>query len=90
MEFEWSLYSTPEIPQAEVHESFEDPFCLRILPGGGPMAEHSRFLCLGKGLSGKPLFSLYSSDGHRMRPIATRAMTESESYFYERKAKESL
>ncbi|MFA9196561.1 MAG: hypothetical protein ACEQSM_03000 [Aliarcobacter sp.] len=90
MDFDWSLYSTPEVPQTEVHESFEDPFCLRILPGGGPLAEHSRFLCLGKSLAGKSLFSLYSADGRRMRPIATRLMTDAEDHFYERKAKESL
>ncbi len=90
MEFDWSLYSTPEIPPAEVQESFEDPLGLRILPGAGPLAEHSRFLCLGKCLSGKPLFSLYSSDGRKMRPVASRPMTEPESYFYERKTGESL
>ena len=90
MDFDWSLYSTPEVPQTEVHESFEDPFCLRILPGGGPLAEHSRFLCLGKSLAGKSLFSLYSADGRRMRPIATRLMTDAEDHFYGRKAKESL
>lgn len=90
MEFEWSLYSTPEIPPAEVQESFEDPFCLRILPGGGPLAEHSRFLCLGRCLSGKSIFSLYSSDGKKMRPIVSRPMTGPESFFYERRAKESL
>jgi uncharacterized DUF497 family protein len=73
-----------------VQESFEDPFCLRILPGSGALAEHSRFLCLGKSQSGKSLFSLYSSDGRRMRPIASRTMTSHETYFYERKAKESL
>ena len=90
MDFDWSLYSTPETPPAEVQESFEDPFCLRILPGAGTMAEHSRFLCLGKCFSGKSLFSLYSSDGKKMRPVASRPMTEAESYFYERKAKEAL
>ncbi|MBM4455321.1 MAG: BrnT family toxin [Verrucomicrobia bacterium] len=90
MDFDWTLYSTPEISPAEVQESFEDPFCLRILPGGGPLAEHSRFLCLGKGLSGKPIFSVYSSDGRKMRPIVSRLMSEPESYFYERKAKETL
>lgn len=54
------------------------------------MAEHSRFLCLGKCFSGKPVFSLYSSDGKKMRPIASRAMTEAEAYFYDRKSRESL
>lgn len=90
MDFDWSLYSTPEIPATEVQESFEDPFCLRILPGSGPLAEHSRFICLGKALSGKSIFSLYSSDGKKMRPIVSRGMTQPESYFYERKAKEAL
>ena len=90
MEFEWSLYATPEVPSAEVQESFEDPFGLRILPGAGPLAEHSRFLCLGRSISGKALFSLYSSDGRTMRPILSRPMTEAETFFYERKARESL
>jgi len=89
MEFDWSLYSTPAVPPPEVQESFEDPFCLRILPGGGPLAAQSRFLCLGKSLSGKSFFSLYSSDGRKMRPIASRPMTEAESFFYERKAREA-
>ncbi len=90
MDFDWTSYSTPQIPPLEVQESFEDPFCLRILPSSGPLAEHSRVLCLGKSLSGKALFSLYSSDGRKMRPIATRPMTSHESFFYERKSKESL
>jgi len=90
MEFDWSLYATPEIPPLEVQESFEDPFGLRILPGNGPLAEHSRFICLGKSLAGKSVFSLYSSDGKKMRPIASRLMTAPESFFYERKAKEAL
>ena len=90
MDFDWSAYSNSAISPQEVQESFEDPFCLRILPSNGPLAEHSRFLCLGKSLSGKSLFSLYSSDGRRMRPIATRPMTQHETYFYDRKAKESL
>ena len=58
--------------------------------GGGPLAEHSRFLCLGKCLSGKSVFSLYSSDGRKMRPVASRPMTEAEAYFYDRKTRESL
>jgi len=90
MEFDWSLYATPEVPAAEVQESFEDPFGLRILPGAGPLAEHSRFFCLGKSIAGKPLFSLYSSDGRTMRPVLSRLMTGEETFFYERKARESL
>lgn len=90
MDFDWSLFSSPEIKPEEVAESFEDPFSLRLMPDSGSIAAQSRFFCLGRCLNGQGLFSAYSSNGKLIRILVVRAMTEEEEFFYNRKAKEYL
>ena len=90
MDFDWSLFTSKEVKPDEVAESFEDPFSLRLMPDAGPIAEQSRFFCLGMSLRNKALFSVYSSNGRQIRVIASREMTEQELFFYNRKTKEFL
>lgn len=90
MEFDWSCFSSTSLESKGVSESFEDPFSLRVIPTEGPLEAQSRFLCLGKTLSGQGIFSIYSSNGKQIRVITSRPMTEDELFFYERKTRESL
>ncbi|PAW77635.1 MAG: hypothetical protein B9S32_10160 [Verrucomicrobia bacterium Tous-C9LFEB] len=90
MDFDWSLFASKEITQNEVCESFEDPFSLRLLPDAMRFAQQSRYFCLGRTLGGKPIFSLYTSTGKVVRVITSRSMTAEETFFYDRKSKESL
>lgn len=96
MDFDWSLYaSAPEVTVGrpshdEISESFEDPFGLRLLPDSPRFAEQSRFFSLGRTLNGRPLLSVYTSTGKIIKVITAREMSPEESFFYDRKAKESL
>jgi uncharacterized DUF497 family protein len=90
MEFEWSLYKSSKLSQDEVAESFEDPFSLRLLPDSNRFAVQNRFFSLGCSSKGDGIFAVYTSTGKVVRVVAARLMTEEESYFYERKSKESL
>ncbi len=87
MDFDWSAYTGSETATAEISESFEDPFSLRLLPDS---ARQVRFFSLGKTLGGKPLFVVYTSTGRTVRVITARPMTPEEIFFYDRKAKELL
>ncbi|MCX7887136.1 MAG: BrnT family toxin [Verrucomicrobiae bacterium] len=91
MEFDWTappfdVRSGPSI--REIEESFEDPYGLRLLPDSARFARESRAFCLGKTLSGKGIFSVFWTDGKRIRVLGAREMTPEEEYFYERKVQE--
>lgn len=90
VEFDWNAFSAQNISQAEVEECFEDPFSLRLLPDSQRFAQQSRFFALGKTLSGKALFTVYTSTGKVVRVIVARLMTEEERFFYERHARQQL
>lgn len=90
MEFNWDAFKGFDVTHEEVAESFEDPFSLRFLPDEGDIAERSRFFCLGKGLSGKGVFSVYKSTGKMVTILVAREMAEDEEFFYNRKSKEAL
>jgi len=90
MEFNWDSYKAFDVTRDEVAESFEDPFSLRFLPDDGEIAERSRFLCLGKALSGKGVFAVYKSTGKMVTVLMAREMAEEEEFFYNRKSKEAL
>jgi len=96
MEFDWSLFSKLEssgdggLSHDEISESFEDPFGLRLLPDSPRFAEQSRFFSLGRTLSGRPLFSVYTSTGKIIKVVTSREMTPEECFVYDRKARESL
>jgi hypothetical protein len=90
MEFNWDMYQGFDVTHEEVAESFEDPFSLRFLPDEGDIADHSRFICLGKGLTGKGVVSIYKSTGKMVSVLVAREMAEEEEFFYNRKSKEAL
>ena len=90
MEFDWNTFTAHAITSAEVEESFEDPFSLRLLPDAQRFAKQSRYFALGKTLSGKALFTVYTSTGKVVRVILARLMTEEERFFYERHARQQL
>ncbi len=90
MEFDWSLYQSDTLSQAEICESFEDPFSLRLLPDSNRFSTQNRFFSLGCGNDGKGIFAVYTSTGKIVRVLSARFMTEEEAYFYERKSKENL
>ena len=93
MEFDWinpSFDIKESVPPREVEESFEDPFNLRLVGNDENPAVRSRYFCLGRASSGRGIFSVYRSDGKKIRIICTRPMTENENYFYDRKTAELL
>ncbi len=84
MEFDWldTAVDLKATPPKEIEESFEDPFSLRILPdlpGSEP-----RYFNLGRGVSGRLLFSVFWTDGKHYRVVACRPMTKEEGSFFER------
>jgi uncharacterized DUF497 family protein len=90
MDFDWNNYHAEGISQEEIAESFEDPFCVRLLPDRGPIAGQSRYFCLGMTLRGRALFCVYSTNGKLIRVRAARPMTAEEAFFYNRKSREYL
>ena len=90
MEFDWSLFKSSALSQAEVAESFEDPFSFRLLPDANRFAVHNRFISLGCTSGKKGVFAVYSSTGKVVRVVAARPMTEEETFFYERRNQEAL
>jgi uncharacterized DUF497 family protein len=50
----------------------------------------ARYLCLGRTLSNRGLFSVFWTDGKTFRVISSRDMTPEESAFYDRKNAENL
>ena len=91
MEFDWSdpPFNPKDSPTLrEIEESFEDPLGIRLIPDSGRFANESRAFCLGRTLTGRGIFSVYRSDGKRVRVIGSRSMTEEEDYFYDRKVSE--
>jgi uncharacterized DUF497 family protein len=90
MEFDWSLYKSTKVSPNEIAESFEDPFSLRLLPDSNRFAEQNRFFSLGSSNNGDRIFAVYTSTGKIVRVVAARFMTDEETYFYERKSKETL
>ena len=91
MDFDW-LESLPgqggSLTRQDVEESFEDPHGIRLFPDSSRFLQESRAFCLGKTLDGRGVFSVFRSDGKRIRVISARKMTEEEDYFYERKVSE--
>lgn len=89
MEFDWidTPFDLKALPPREIEESFEDPFSLRILPDMAQPTE-ARYFNLGKTMTGRPLFTVFWTDGKNYRAILSREMTPEEAHFYERKNSE--
>jgi len=91
MDFDWSAqqFGDADFPSIrEIEESFEDPMGIRLFPDSPRFAKESRAFCLGRTLNGQGIFTVYRSDGKKVRVIAARAMTPEEEYFYDRKVNE--
>lgn len=86
MEFDWidAAFDLKPLPPKEIEESFEDPFSLRILPDTHN-ATAARYFNLGKSMAGRPVFTVFWTDGRRYRAIFAREMTQEEVHFYDRK-----
>jgi uncharacterized DUF497 family protein len=92
MDFDWldvSFDLTP-VPPRDIEESFEDPFSLKLLPDEQGDQSSARYYCLGKSLGGRPVFSVFWTDGKRYRVIYARQMTQMEVDFFDRKKAEDL
>jgi len=88
MDFDWINGSATlgDVSPREIEESFEDPFGIRLLPDIDDLSSSdARYFILGKSVSGRALFTVFWTDGKRYRVIASRAMTEAEIGFYDRK-----
>ncbi len=90
MDFDWTAFDAEGVTPEEVAETYEDPFSVRLLPDRGPIAEQSRFFCLGMTLRNRGVFSVYSSNGKQIRVLVAREMTEEEQFYYNRKTREYL
>ena len=91
MEFDWpgSGFVPTEISAKEIEESFEDPFCIRLLPDHEEVdGREARYFVLGKSISNRMIFTVFWTDGKRYRVIFSRLMTPEEETFYERKNSE--
>jgi len=91
MEFDWldAPFDLHKVAPKEIEESFEDPFSLRLMPDveiAGP--GQARYFNLGKSIGGRGIFTIFWTDGKRMRSILSREMTPEEQSFYERKNQE--
>ena len=88
MEFDWlnGPTSLGDVSPREIEESFEDPFSIRLLPDTDDNApSEARYFILGKSVSGRPLFTVFWTDGKKYRVVQSRPMTDAEQSFYERK-----
>ena len=92
MEFDWldAPFDLRKITPKEIEESFEDPFSLRLLPEGVEDDEKARYFNLGKSMSGRGIFTLFWTDGKRIRVIFARNMAPEEESFYLRKKREDV
>lgn len=92
MDFDWldAPFDLKTVTPREIEESFEDPFCLRLLPDSDKSHVENRFFNLGKSISNRPIWSLFWTDGKKYRIIFSREMTPEEINFYERKNTEYL
>ncbi len=90
MEFDWldAPFDLHAVSPKEIEESFEDPFSLRLLPEMELSEAHARYFNLGRSVDGRSIFSLFWTDGKRIRVILARLMASEEASFYDRKKQE--
>ncbi|MCC6232535.1 MAG: hypothetical protein IT580_07820 [Verrucomicrobiales bacterium] len=93
MEFDWSHppFQFPDgLVPAEVEDSFEDPFAIKLLPDSERFTAQARFFHLGRTVGGKGVFTVYRTNGKSVRVILARLFEPEESFFYERKVSQAL
>jgi len=86
MDFDWldAGFDLKKIIPKDIEESFEDPFSLRFFPESVGGLKEARYFCLGRSVEGRPVFSVFWTDGKRYRVIAAREMAPEELSFYDR------
>ena len=92
MEFDWlvAAFDLTQLPPKDIEESFEDPFSLKLMPDDQAAGSEARYYNLGKSLQGRPVFSVFWTDGKRYRVVFARLMTTAEHEFFERKKAEDI
>ena len=93
MEFDWSnvpFSMDGSLTEKEIEESFEDPFALRVLPDSPRFSVQTRFFNLGMTAGGTGVFSVYRTNGKRIRVIHARVFEPEERFFYQRKMDQTL
>lgn len=92
MDFDWigASFDLTQLPPRDIEESFEDPFSLKLMPDAQGEGAEARYYNLGKSLQGRPVFSVFWTDGKRYRVIFARQMTVAELEFFERKNAEDI
>ena len=91
MEFDWLnlSYDLRSVPPREIEETFEDPFCLRLLPEIPSAGDDARYFNLGKTVAGRGIFSVFWTNGKICRVLLARDMTVEEKAFFERRNAEA-
>lgn len=93
MEFDWSnvpFELNGSLTEREIEESFEDPFALKLLPDSPRFAVQARFFNLGMSAGGVGVFSVYRTNGKRIRVLYARPFQPEERVFYQRKMDQTL
>ena len=92
MDFDWIgvAFDLSPLTPKDIEESFEDPFSLKLLPDDNTEGSNARYYNLGKSLAGRPVFSVFWTDGKRYRVVYARVMTTGEQEFFDRKKAEDL
>jgi uncharacterized DUF497 family protein len=87
MEFDWNQMPFSldgSLTEKEIEESFEDPFALRVLPDSPRFSVQTRFFNLGMTAGGIGVFSVYRTNGKRIRIVYARPFEPEERFFYQR------
>jgi uncharacterized DUF497 family protein len=93
MEFDWNQMPFSldgSLTEKEIEESFEDPFALRVLPDSPRFSVQTRFFNLGMTAGGIGVFSVYRTNGKRIRIVYARPFEPEERFFYQRKVDQTL
>lgn len=93
MEFDWE--TVPFEPSnflapKDIEESFEDPFAVRLMPDSPRFGAQARYFNLGMSAAGAGVFSVYHTNGKRIRVLYARHFQPEEKFFYERRMEKNL
>jgi len=93
MEFDWNntaFEMDEEVSEADIEESFEDPFAVRLMPDAPRFTQTARYFNLGRCMKGEGFFSIYRTNGKQVRVIGSRMFEPEEMFFYKQNMKRLL
>jgi uncharacterized DUF497 family protein len=93
MDFDWkkpAFEMIGDVTEAAIEESFEDPFAVKLMPGGARFSVQARYFNLGMTGGGVGIFSTYRTNGKQIRVVHARTFEAEEYFFYQRKLNHSL